>query len=227
MIIPAKTLSTLTPLCDHESTRYALSGIRLERVGDTAHAVVTDGRKLVAVEWDDVDKPESNRVDCYAATISADACKAIDKAAGPVSKRNPSLGRVAIDEPSTNGTLTATTFSKAGQSSITVETLEGRFPAWRDVIPSRDFDSSLTAPAQKLRGNAKITTSREAYVAITLDPRYVVEVCAALAKIATTDDSRGVEFFVPIDGESPIVIKAETIDRPKAVGVIMPLSRGK
>ncbi|WP_425398624.1 hypothetical protein [Aeoliella sp.] len=227
MLVIPKLLSSLAPLCDTESSRYALGGVRLERDGETAHAIVTDGRKLVAVEWTDSDTPETERVELYATMIPAAACKAIDKAAGPVSKRNPKLGRVAIDEPSTNGTITATAYGKAGQSALTVDTLEGRFPMWRDVIPPRDFASSISAPAQKLRGNAKITATRGDYVAITLDPIYLAEVCTALAKIATTDTSRGVEVFVPVDGESAVVIKAVADDRPKATGVIMPLARDK
>lgn len=102
MNIPAKTLSTLAPICDTESSRYALGGVRLERQGDsTCFAIATDGRRLTCIEWQDSDTPKAERVDGYATTIPADACKAIDKSAGPVSARNPRLGRVAIDEPST------------------------------------------------------------------------------------------------------------------------------
>jgi DNA polymerase-3 subunit beta len=227
MNIPAKTLSTLAPICDVESSRYALGGVRLERQGDTAHAVVTDGRRLVAVEWNDSDTPAAERVEAYSTTIPAAACRAIDKAAGAPSKRFPMLGRVAVDEPSTNGSITATTFGKDGQSTLTVQTLEGRYPMWRDVIPERSFDLSLSKPASKLHGGAKITATRGDYVCITLDPTYVAEVCTALAKIGTTDTARGVEFFIPIDGDSAVVIKAAAEDRPKVVGVIMPLSRGK
>lgn len=227
MNIPAKTLSTLTPLCDQDTSRYALGGVRLERKGETALAIVTDGRKLVAVEWLDSDTPESERVDDYAATIPAEACKAIDKAAGPASKRNAKIGRVAIGEPSTNGTITATAYSKAGESTLTVKTLEGRFPAWRDVIPPRDFDSSLSAAVQKLKHSETVKATRRDYVAVTLDPRYVAQVCKALEAIATTDTARGVEFYVPIDGESAVVIKAAAVDRPHATGVIMPLARDK
>ena len=52
MLIPKDLFSALLPLTDRESKRYALAGIKLERLADGSPvAIATDGRKMLAYTW--------------------------------------------------------------------------------------------------------------------------------------------------------------------------------
>ena len=150
MQIPRRVLSALTVCADNENSRYALGGLRLERDGDKAIAVATDGRRLMQVEWTepDADGIDFGGLDVKPAADSDFArdgailgirdCKEIARTLKPkvrAAKRKPGLEFIAMEEASANGTLKMAASDGEATTTRTIKTLEGRFPRWRDVIP--------------------------------------------------------------------------------------------
>ena len=143
MLIPPSILSLHT--CgDTEVSRYALGGIKIERVGDSTRplAIATDGRKMVCVEWQEDDPAEFpifkgndwSRVNDYEVILSNRACKEAAKLS-PKKSPKPILLNVAIDEKNTNGSVPMGGTDLEQWSVINPLGVEGRFPKWRDVIP--------------------------------------------------------------------------------------------
>ncbi len=183
---------------DVESCRYALGGICVEKRDGDAVFVATDSRRLSAftasVEWTD-----------GAGEMIGDACYDVAakgmRPAGvvlPVKfwetllKLLPKAGRVefvAIDrpEPTTGDAPRFTRFYAAMVDGVRVETLliEGRFPRWRDVVPS---ESSATWSAE-------------------FDAKAMAEACKSVIP-GTDDENRGVD-FIPRDDRSGFGLKAK------------------
>ena len=61
MLIPKWLFGAkITKLADSEASRYALAGVKLERSKETGRpiAVTTDGRRMLAVTWEERDASE-------------------------------------------------------------------------------------------------------------------------------------------------------------------------
>jgi DNA polymerase-3 subunit beta len=136
---------------DPSSTRYALGGVCLERDGGVIDGIGTDGRRLArqsapvetgpGVAWPDP-----------APVVPLKACRIWERSID-ASAEIPA--EIMADRYS--ATL------RAGGVEVWTRLVEGRFPAWRDVMP-KSFASTLEGEAGDLLAlvrQATITTSKE------------------------------------------------------------------
>lgn len=137
---------------DTESSRYALGGVLFERRDDTAFAVATDGRRLIAAEWQDataavdfppvglgvLPAPGSEFAESGKVIPSADCLKLARtaKPKGRAAAKCPALQYVAMEEATANGRAKFAATDGETTAGLEVATMEGRFPTWRDVIPA-------------------------------------------------------------------------------------------
>jgi hypothetical protein len=149
MLIPRTVLNSLTVAAHHESCRYALGGVYLERADDTAFAVATDGSRLLVAEWKDnpedfppvgldiLPAPGSDFAQNGKVIPSADCAKLAKSARATkgVLARKPSLNFVAMEESSANGRMKFAATDGQTVAAVDVASIDGRFPRWRDVMP--------------------------------------------------------------------------------------------
>src|SRR4051812_14710027 len=200
MLVHLETLKALAALADRESTRYALGGIKLERQADGSPvAIVTDGRKMIAYTWVEPAahplKPEDETINPeFSALVSAEALATVTKwKLDRVALRHkPDLAYVYIPESATAEAFTIQAADFQQTYKVANGAALGRFPRWRDV-----YDMTYVDPCAADRDS----------VAITLDPHYIGQVCAALGKLATSDNSRGVTLTIPRDPSRPALIR--------------------
>jgi hypothetical protein len=220
MLVPINVFSAMFPLADRESTRYALGGIKIERTADGAPvAIVTDGHKLLAYTWTEPEDHPLKPVDetrnlAFSALVSAEALAQVKswKLAKNTLRLRPDLDCVYIPESASAESFPISATDLVANFRIANAAADGRFPKWQDVFPV-----CYTDPDYADRDS----------VAITLDPAYVIECCQAAAKLATSDDSRGVTFTIPLDPNRAALIRAHQPDGRKAAAIIMPLARDR
>lgn len=218
MLIPKSLFSALLPLTDRDSSRYALGCIKLERHTDGSPvAIVTDGRKLLAYTWVEPNehpfKPadEARNAD-FAVLVSAAAIAQVkgwgfDK---KILHSRPELDFVYIPETATELVVPIMATDGVNDFKISNAAGDGRFPKWRDCFPAA-YSDPATADGES--------------VAITLDPAYVVQLCQAAARLATSGESRGVTLTIPNDPDKPALIRATRFDGSKVASLIMPIAR--
>ena len=119
MRIPA-FIKRLAAVCDRESARYALGGVKCESDGKTAKLTATDGRILATVHWKD-DDPETVDMVADARQLSSLPAKAFLHPKG-----------VRFD----GSTLRATV--GADKTATKVEAIDGRFPQYEKVMGIHD-----------------------------------------------------------------------------------------
>lgn len=151
MLIPRSVLSAFPSCADTGSGRYALGGVYLERRENTACAVATDGRRLIAAEWADdtaaadfppvgldvAPAPGSEFGETGKVIPSAD-CVKLARAAKPkgrAASKMPVLQFVALEERTANGRAKFVATDGETTAALEVATIEGRYPKWRDVLP--------------------------------------------------------------------------------------------
>lgn len=144
--------------CDEESSRYALGGVCLDVHGGTVTLVATDGRRLSSVECE-VDQA----VDDGQTLVPARALGIMQRLAAG------SEGAVQLEASGTECVMTVE------GTTVTARLLEGKFPRWRDVIPTRDAKCTTVTSTELLSATRA-------------------------AAIVTTEDSRGVQFAFNSDG---------------------------
>jgi DNA polymerase III subunit beta len=144
--------------CDEESSRYALGGVCLDVHGGTVTLVATDGRRLSSVECE-VDQA----VDDGQTLVPARALGIMQRLAAG------SEGAVQLEASGTECVMTVE------GTTVTARLLEGRFPKWRDVIPTREAKCTTVTSTELLSATRA-------------------------AAIVTTEDSRGVQFAFNGDG---------------------------
>lgn len=146
MLVP-RSLAAMGKVCDRDSTRYALGGIFFERDSKgRPHAVATDGRRLVHATWVESDEfPESagdrTAVPGFETILPAEAITAAARGAklsARMQRMRPNLNSVLIQEPGANGTVRVAATNYDTTAAADVRSIEGRFPKWRDVVPSYD-----------------------------------------------------------------------------------------
>jgi DNA polymerase-3 subunit beta len=138
--------------CDEESSRYALGGVCLDVHGGTVTLVATDGRRLSSVECE-VDQA----VDDGQTLVPARALGIMQRLAAG------SESAVQLEASGTECVMTVDGIT------VTARLLEGKFPKWRDVIPTRDAKCTTVTSTELLSATRA-------------------------AAIVTTEDSRGVQF---------------------------------
>jgi hypothetical protein len=190
--------------------------VRIERdATGAAVAAATDGRRLVAVTWPEAD------ADCYppgvvsstapkpgfATILPIAACQAAGrlKISAKTAEKKPVLGNVVLDEQNTNGKVPMGTTDLASTNRIDPPSLEGRFPRWRDVVPSYDEHNS---------------------VSFAVDARFLAEVASVIGDFAADDADREIVLsFATKDMHlRPMMVSVARDDGRKAVGIIMPIN---
>ena len=112
---------------DNESSRYALAGVRMERLGVCWRTIATDGRRLEV-----------------AGPIDAEAGVAVIVP----TRLAKTLVSVFVDcDDGVIGANDSTIAIAGGGWTVAGRLLEGRFPKWRDVIPSLPYQIDIDAHA--------------------------------------------------------------------------------
>ncbi len=142
---------------DTESTRYALGGVLLEMTGEDITAVATDGRRLASMSTKG--KAVNNFQTSGTTTIVP---------AKTLSLLERSLGD--LEEPVQIAARNNDILVRTSRCMIYSQLVEGRFPAWRQVIPDRP-------DAVRIQSIAGVMASSLRQASIVADP-----------------DSRGVDF---------------------------------
>jgi DNA polymerase-3 subunit beta len=216
MLLP-RNLSVIESHADADSSRYALGGIRLERDAQgKPHAIATDGRRLIHVTWDETPDElvaigDLRHVPGFETILPLGAISAADKAAklkAAVSSRFPVLNQVLLEEPSANGTVRIASTNMESTSTAELASVEGRFPKWRDVFPMAKTCEQMT---------------------ISLDPRYLAEMCKAVGALGTHDAKPGINITINTGTgghKKPILVSAVNHETGIAVeAILMPLYR--
>jgi len=144
--------------CDEESSRYALGGVCLDVHGGTVTLVATDGRRLSSVECE-VDQA----VDDGQTLVPARALGIMQRLAAG------SEGAVQLEASGTECVMTVE------GTTVTARLLEGKFPRWRDVIPTREVQATTVTSTELLSATRA-------------------------AAIVTTENSKGIDFTFSADG---------------------------
>lgn len=250
---------------DVECARYALGGICVEfrKLGEAVF-VATDGRRLSAVavpaEW-------AMAAGEIVGDASWDATAKAFRPAGvvlPVKfwetllKLAPKTGIVRFSvadrpEPTTHNAPRFTRFYAAMVDGVRVETLplEGRFPRWRDVVPSEssanwraEFDAKEMAAACKMAAGGTDEENRgvdfipQDGIGFKLKALNAAAFCPATfgafgKPMPATYDPRFIGQFCAAVGKGRIVARVVDAETPivmefdRAVYVVMPLSRDR
>lgn len=141
----ADALAKTVYATDDESTRYQLNGVHFETSEGVVHLVATDGRRLA-----NVDIPAQGAPDGLSANLPVKACQAFVRSFGESSEI-----QLAI-----NG---ADVCVSDGKHTIQSRLIEGRYPAWRTVIPPTSGEV-ITIPAgvlYKAVSTASITATAD------------------------------------------------------------------
>lgn len=144
--------------CDEESSRYALGGVCIDVKDGTVTLVATDGRRLSSVECE-----TDQAVDDGQTLVPARALGIMQRLAA---------GSEAAVQLEASGTECVMTVEG---TTVTARLLDGKFPRWRDVIPTRDAKCTTVTSTELLSATRA-------------------------AAIVTTEDSRGVQFAFNGDG---------------------------
>ena len=144
---------------DDESTRFALSAVQIEVNDGIVHFVATDGRRISIVEME-----HDLAVDDSETLVPARALHILAKIVS-------GSGEEAVQIDANASELVATTPG----IRVAARLIEGRFPRWRDAVPSHD-----TEPTTVLISELMAATTA--------------------AAICTSEASRGVDFTFSPDG---------------------------
>ena len=136
---------------DNQSSRYALGGVLLEFEEKKITAVGTDGRRLAKMEG-----PASS----VGGHVPADATIIVPARAVQLMERALTDGDAEIQVATRSNEILV----KSPRATIYSRLLEGRFPRWRDVFPSRQNALRIelvTGPFFSAVRQAAIVTSEE------------------------------------------------------------------
>lgn len=127
---------------DQDAGRYALAGVHFETDAmGQPYAVATDGRFLIVATWPD---DRTNECESICTVVPSDVCEnVVAQAKHPDVVLTTGQDRLAV-------TLRAA----RNEDSFQIDTveLEGRFPAWRDIVtPDREGASVSYVDAERLR----------------------------------------------------------------------------
>ena len=208
-------------------SRYALQGVRLERVDSRWRAIATDGRRLSVCGGDRQTAADGEWL------VPARLAKTL----------------IGVFSGATDGAIGTGANSIAmtsGEWTVAGRLMEGRFPQWRSVIPT--LPNSVSVPAHELREmlhRVKVC-SQESKVELSiangaLRAAGVDETAEAEAEIVVPSDSPPLktsvnavyllDFFADAIGTVEIYYGTEEqalvlVDGDHAVGVVMPMTAG-
>lgn len=137
---------------DTESSRYALGGVLLEFQHDKLTAIATDGRRLAVMEGPASSVGEKGGESHVSTIIPARAIQLLLRVVGNGS------GPVQISASENN------LVARIGDTTVMTRLVEGRFPKWRDIIPTNrggvEVESAVGSLYSTLR-QASIVSSQE------------------------------------------------------------------
>lgn len=149
---------------DNESSRYALGGVLVEFADGKATAVGTDGRRLAKMQG-----PAGG-----SAGPSADASPIVPARAMQLVER--SLG--GSDQPLEVAVRQSEILFRCGNTTVSSRLVEGRFPRWRDVFPTRPDSIRVPLVAGPLlaavRQAAIVTSEQSKGVDFSFEPGQLV-----------------------------------------------------
>lgn len=164
----ARAIRATAYATDTESSRYALGAILLTISGGNPTLVATDGRRMACVE-------------CETDQAVDDRDILLPVAAAEIAAGNHG-DSVQIE---TDGKVCVFT---TGRVTVTGRIVEGRFPKWRDVIPSRELEPWSFDRSQLLSG-------------------------VRAAAIVTSEQSKGVQFVLHDDA----TLKAQSAESGESI----------
>jgi hypothetical protein len=115
----------------------------------------------------------------------------------------PIVQSVLVEEPSANGKVNLAHTDLETVQKSEVRSLEGRFPRWRDCLPSYDASNSVT---------------------VSVNAEYLASVLSILAKM-TDDFHKSVEIKVPLEAGRAIEVRLETTEGIRATGIVMQMAK--
>lgn len=128
----ASALRCLGFCCDDGGSRFCLQGVHIDRDGDRIALVATDTRRMGILSM-----PADGLPDKLAITIPEKACDLIGSMIGDEDKASIWI---------TDNTLMV----ESGPVTIITQLMQGKFPPWEKVVPSRKGMQSLTIPGPQL-----------------------------------------------------------------------------
>lgn len=214
MLIPRNIAAAAAKITDRENNRYAIGAVRIERQPESAGgrplAVSTDGRRMLAVEWQEPDREDAPaagvdltpRPGCAALIPAATLADLAKSKIGAKSPREAARA-IQLQEPEPGANAAPLAVTDGEQSTAAPGRFpDGLFPRWRDAIP---------APG---RGEKTIF----------LDSQLLRELLEAVEQCCGTPESRQVAVSFTSNTE-PVVITAQNCDI-RAVAIIMPMNPG-
>ena len=207
MLIPPRILG-ISKLCDPESSRYALGGVRLERDKDgTPHAVVTDGRRILAVTWQEDKAQDYPSIGLdpspkpgFETIIPKKVCEEAAKLP-PRKTGKPILANVVIDETESNGKVHLGATDLETDRKISPKSLEGKFPRWRDHFQDYQPHESTT---------------------MSVDCRMLAEILTVIQKSLLGDDQTKINLAVPHNPRRAIIITSRDHEGVESQAVLAP-----
>jgi len=187
-----------------------LDTVRVERDETGPVAVATDGRRLLAVRWQDNDRAEYplglgdySPVTGFATMIPRQDWESLGKLP-PKKTPKPILAHAVLCETGANGTLSAGATDLETVRSLSIRVPDGLYPRWRDFIADR-------RPHE--------------WASIRVDAALLGSSLTAMAALTNAAGNHPVTVRVPLDPSLPIQIESDNADeRLTAAAVIMPLA---
>lgn len=148
MLLPPILFSSgLSRLADESNSRYTLAAVRLERDEHGPVAIVTDGCKLMAVRWTEMDANEFPGFDCrpvpgFATTIPTKRWDEVGKLP-PKKSPKPIITNVAVNETTANGRVEMAATDLETVRKVETAVPEGRYPKWQDCFPRRAPEATV------------------------------------------------------------------------------------
>ncbi len=224
---------------DAESSRYALGGVLMEMEGESVLAVATDGRRLARMQGKGTSFGGHQTVGANT-IIPVKAMQLLDRA---INDKDGSIEIAARENE---------LMVRTAQCVLTSRLVEGRYPNWRQVIPTRDksvrieltvgplfagLRQAAVVVDQESRGiDFKFgngTLKMEANTAEIGESQVELPIAYDGEDITVTLDNRFVaDFCKVLPAESTIVLDIEAANRPALLTtedgyayVIMPITR--
>lgn len=183
-----RALECVLPATDSESSRYALSGVRLEVTDGTVSLVATDGRRLYHAEIE-IDQAVD---DCQLLLPARAAALLL------------TLAKAQPDEDIQIELAGEQVVAEVGDGlRIWARQLEGSFPKWRDVIPNRPDASETVVRAdelgQAIRQAAICVSETSRAISLTLGNPLVAEA-------TSTENGKARVELEPIEADDPVTL---------------------
>lgn len=177
---------------DTESSRYALGGVLLEFEKDKLTAVGTDGRRLAKMETE---------------TKSVGGYKGSDSMTIVPSKSMQLIDRALVADAEAQVQIVARpndVLIRSANATIYSRLVDGRFPKWRDVIPSKrdgvDIDMSVGPVFSAVRQAAIVSSDESRGIDFTFGKGSLI----LSGNTAEVGQSR-VEMPIPYDGDDIVL----------------------